>query len=56
MYEEDDREADRIYAAIDDRLDERRRDHREKRERDELEKYRMERPKIQQQFSDLKVC
>lgn len=28
---------------------------RELREKDEIEKYRMERPKIQQQFSDLKV-
>lgn len=29
---------------------------REQREKEEIEKYRMERPKIQQQFSDLKVC
>lgn len=29
---------------------------RELREKEEIEKYRMERPKIQQQFSDLKVC
>lgn len=29
--------------------------HRELREKEEIEKYRMERPKIQQQFSDLKV-
>ena len=29
--------------------------YRELREKDEIEKYRMERPKIQQQFSDLKV-
>lgn len=28
---------------------------RELREKEEIEKYRMERPKIQQQFSDLKV-
>ena len=35
--------------------DERRKEHREKREREELEKYRKERPKIQQQFADLKV-
>lgn len=28
---------------------------REQREKEEIEKYRMERPKIQQQFSDLKV-
>jgi len=36
-------------------MDEKRRDHREKRMKEELEKYRQERPKIQQQFSDLKV-
>lgn len=30
--------------------------NRELREKEEIEKYRMERPKIQQQFSDLKVC
>lgn len=30
-------------------------DDREKRLREEIEKYRQERPKIQQQFSDLKV-
>lgn len=29
--------------------------NRELREKEEIEKYRMERPKIQQQFSDLKV-
>lgn len=29
--------------------------YRELREKEEIEKYRMERPKIQQQFSDLKV-
>ena len=29
-------------------------DHREAREKQELEKYRAERPKIQQQFADLK--
>ena len=29
---------------------------REKKFKEEVEKYRMERPKIQQQFSDLKVC
>uniref|UniRef100_UPI00358DE5CD pre-mRNA-processing factor 6 n=1 Tax=Myxine glutinosa TaxID=7769 RepID=UPI00358DE5CD len=53
-YEKDDEEADAIYNAVDKRLDERRKDRREQREREEIEKYRMERPKIQQQFSDLK--
>jgi hypothetical protein len=36
-------------------MDEKRRDRREKRLKEELERYRQERPKIQQQFSDLKV-
>ncbi|KAA3678288.1 pre-mRNA-processing factor 6 [Paragonimus westermani] len=53
-YEKDDQEADAIYASIDDRMDERRREYREKRYREEIEKYRRERPKIQQQFMDLK--
>lgn len=35
-------------------MDEKRKDYREKRLREELERYRQERPKIQQQFSDLK--
>lgn len=88
-YEKDDEEADAIYAALDKRMDERRKERRllkvsmslnlrdqltndlnmyafltsyfflsfcrELREKEEIEKYRMERPKIQQQFSDLKV-
>lgn len=35
-------------------MDEKRKEYREKRLKDDLEKYRQERPKIQQQFSDLK--
>ncbi len=53
-YEKDDAEADEIYAAIDMRQDERRKERREKLFQEEVEKYRQERPKIQQQFSDLK--
>ncbi|TPX31829.1 hypothetical protein SmJEL517_g04892 [Synchytrium microbalum] len=53
-YEMDDEEADRIYEAIDKKMDERRRSRREAREREEQERYRKERPKIQQQFADLK--
>jgi len=53
-YEKDDEEADAIYAAIDDRMDEKRKQYREERFKKEIEKYRQERPKIQQQFSDLK--
>jgi len=53
-YEKDDEEADEIYQAIDDRMDEKRKQYREDRFKREMEKYRQERPKIQQQFSDLK--
>ncbi|XP_008476326.1 pre-mRNA-processing factor 6-like [Diaphorina citri] len=53
-YDKDDEEADMIYEEIDKRMDEKRKDYREKRLREELERYRQERPKIQQQFSDLK--
>jgi len=53
-YEKDDEEADEIYASIDDRMDEKRKQYREERFQREIEKYRQERPKIQQQFSDLK--
>ena len=54
-YEADDREADEIYETIDDRMDSRRKERREKKFQEEIERYRQERPKIQQQFSDLKV-
>jgi pre-mRNA-processing factor 6 len=37
-YEADDEEADRIYEAIDRKMDERRKSRREKREQDEMEK------------------
>ena len=53
-YDKDDEEADAVYEAIDERMDEKRREYREKRLKEEIEKYRQERPKIQQQFSDLK--
>nr|SVE69638.1 EOG090X017X [Eubosmina coregoni] len=53
-YDKDDEEADAVYEAIDERMDEKRREYRDKRLREEIEKYRQERPKIQQQFSDLK--
>lgn len=53
-YDKDDEEADRIYDGIDRRMDEKRKEYRENRLRIELERYRQERPKIQQQFSDLK--
>ncbi|KAL7057496.1 hypothetical protein AAHC03_016816 [Spirometra sp. Aus1] len=53
-YEKDDAEADEIYSSIDERMDERRRTYRERRLQEEIEQYRKERPKIQQQFIDLK--
>ena len=49
-------EADEIYDTIDTRMDTRRKERREKKFQEEIEKFRKERPKIQQQFSDLKVC
>ena len=54
-YDKDDEEADQIYESIDKRMDEKRKERREKRLQEELERFRQERPKIQQQFSDLKV-
>ncbi|KAH8114391.1 PRP1 splicing factor, N-terminal-domain-containing protein [Phellopilus nigrolimitatus] len=53
-YEADDEEADRIYELVDQNMDARRRARREAREAEELVKHRAERPKIQQQFADLK--
>ncbi|KAK0403909.1 hypothetical protein QR680_017187 [Steinernema hermaphroditum] len=53
-YDDDDKEADEIYQALEERLDERRRHYRERKYKDAVELYRRERPKIQQQFSDLK--
>lgn len=53
-YDKDDEEADAIYEAIDKRMDEKRKEYREAKLKKELERYRQERPKIQQQFSDLK--
>ena len=53
-YEEDDAEADRIYEAIDERMDERRKRRREEQILENMKKYRQERPKIQDQFADLK--
>ncbi|CBY20302.1 unnamed protein product [Oikopleura dioica] len=53
-YDKDDKEADEIYESIDSKMDERRKIYREKKEQEMLQKYRDERPKIQEQFSDLK--
>ncbi|KAM0751780.1 hypothetical protein T439DRAFT_324971 [Meredithblackwellia eburnea MCA 4105] len=54
VYEADDEEADRIYEAVDAKIDERRKARREAREKAEEEKFRAERPTIQSQFADLK--
>ncbi|KAI9136827.1 PRP1 splicing factor, N-terminal-domain-containing protein [Paraphysoderma sedebokerense] len=53
-YEADDEEADNIYAAVDAKMDERRKARREAREKEELERIRKERPKIQQEFADVR--
>ncbi|KAN0094985.1 PRP1 splicing factor, N-terminal domain containing protein [Tylopilus felleus] len=53
-YEQDDEEADKIYETVDRNMDSRRRTRREARENAALAQHRAERPKIQQQFADLK--
>ncbi|CDW55092.1 Pre mRNA processing factor 6 [Trichuris trichiura] len=53
-YDKDDEEADAVYQLIDDRQDEKRREYREQKLKKLIEEYRKERPKIQQEFSDLK--
>jgi pre-mRNA-processing factor 6 len=53
-YDAEDREADSTWAAIDEKMDQRRKARREKYEREQAEKLRRERPKIQAQFADLK--
>ncbi|EWM28197.1 pre-mrna-processing factor 6 [Nannochloropsis gaditana] len=54
-YEDDDREADKIYQAIDDRMDSRRKRRREEQLLETLKKARAERPKAGDQFTDLKA-
>jgi len=53
-YDRDDEEADEVYAAIDQRMDSKRKIRRDERLKVELAKYRKKRPRIQEQFSDLK--
>ena len=53
-YDKDDEEADAIYESVDKRMDEKRKEYREAKLKKDLEKFRQERPKIQQQFTDLK--
>jgi len=53
-YEEDDVEADLIYEAIDERMDSRRKRRREIQMLEQMKKNRNNRPKIADQFADLK--
>eukprot|EP01119_Soliformovum_irregulare_P017877 TRINITY_DN5376_c0_g1_i4.p1 TRINITY_DN5376_c0_g1~~TRINITY_DN5376_c0_g1_i4.p1 ORF type:complete len:1818 (+),score=627.39 TRINITY_DN5376_c0_g1_i4:113-5566(+) len=53
-YEQDDKEADDVWAAIDAKMDSKRKARREKKQKEEMEKYRASRPKIQDQFADAK--
>ena len=53
-YDKEDEEADIVYESIDKRMDERRKIKREERLLEEIKRYRMEKPKIQQQFEDIK--
>jgi len=54
VVDEEDKEADAIWEQIDDRMDERRRRQREDKEKQGMEKFRVENPKISEQFADLK--
>ncbi|CAD2103679.1 hypothetical protein YYG_01720 [Plasmodium vinckei petteri] len=53
-YDEEDKEADDIYEAIDSRMDVRRKSRRENKLKEEILKMRAQKPTIQEQFSDLK--
>lgn len=53
-YDEDDVEADRIYEAIDERMDSRHKRRREMQMLENLKKSKTDRPKIADQFADLK--
>lgn len=54
VYEADDEEADKIYEAVDAKMEERRRIKRKAREQEEMDQFRKERPTIQLEFADLK--
>lgn len=54
VYEADDEEADRIYEAVDAKMDEKRRIRREAREKEEEAKLRVARPTIQEQLAPYK--
>ena len=52
-YENDDAEADRVYEAVDERMDSRRKRAREAKLVETMKRFREERPKISDQFADL---
>ena len=54
VYEDDDREADSIYAAVEERMQSRRKKQREQRLKHELAKYRSANPTLKRQFAGLK--
>lgn len=53
-YDREDEEADRIYDAVDNRMDSKRKSRREKILEEEMKTYRKKRPKIAEQFRDIK--
>ncbi|CAK4111729.1 unnamed protein product [Aphanomyces euteiches] len=53
-YDKDDAEADDIYAKVDEHMDSRRKRRRELKQLEDMKKARRERPKISDQFADLK--
>tara|TARA_B110000208_G_scaffold77172_1_gene98881 strand:- start:760 stop:3714 length:2955 start_codon:yes stop_codon:yes gene_type:complete len=54
-YTADDKEADSVWAAVDDRMDSRRKRQREEDQSESLAKYRKEHVRIADQFKDLKT-
>ena len=52
--DEEDKEADEVWEQIDERLDERRRQQREAKAKQGMDRFRVENPKISEQFADLK--
>ncbi len=53
-YDDDDAEADEIWASIDERMDSRRKEARERKEKEAMEKFRSENPNVVETFRDLK--
>lgn len=55
VYEDDDREADLIYAEVEQRMQSRRQKQRDQILQQQLNQYRQQNPSIRQQFADLKM-